>query len=340
MASNLDAPTHAETMTDFYWWGIPTLFRCEVEEDPSKVDIGLVGIPHSSGNGITERDQHLGPRALRDVSMEYRRIHREFDFSPWDACRVRDMADVPLPNAMHNDRTIKDIEAYFKRLDQAGTRPVSVGGDHSITLPVLRAIAGRGSHISGEPVAVVHFDAHHDSYGEGDVGEEYLGNIEWAGAWARIMCEENLVDPKKVFQIGIRGHKFAQDEGIYSKQAGYRIIEKAEFDTMGVAAVVEEIRNRIGDTPTYITFDLDALDPAVAPGVSNIEAGYPGMTMGQAMGVLQGMWGMNVIGGDVVCIMPSKDAPNKITAINASVILFEQICLIAASLAKQNESRP
>jgi guanidinopropionase len=91
------------------------------------------------------------------------------------------------------------------------------------------------------------------------------------------MCEENLVDPNKVFQIGIRGHHFVMDEGVYSKKAGYRIIEKAEFDTMGVPAVVKEIRDRIGDTPTYITFDLDVLDPSVAPGVANIEAGYPGV---------------------------------------------------------------
>jgi arginase family enzyme len=115
---------------------------------------------------------------------------------------------------------------------------------------------------------MVHFDAHHDSYGKDDTGEMYLGNLEWAGAWARIMCEENLVDPNKVFQIGIRGHHFVMDEGVYSKKAGYRIIEKAEFDTMGVPAVVKEIRDRIGDTPTYITFDLD---------VANIEAGYPGV---------------------------------------------------------------
>lgn len=101
-----------DQMEMFAWWGVPTLFRCELERDPTKVEIGLIGVPHSSGNGWNERDQHFGPRALRDVSMGYRRFHREYKLSPWDQCRVRDMGDTPLPNAMHNDQTIKRSKTY------------------------------------------------------------------------------------------------------------------------------------------------------------------------------------------------------------------------------------
>jgi guanidinopropionase len=319
------------------WWGIATFFRCAIETDPDKADIALVGVPHSSGNGTTERDQHLGPRAVRNVSPEYRRLHREFGFAPWDRCRIADFGDVPLPRAMDNDDTMRDIEAWYRGLDAASTRPVSTGGDHSITLPILRAIAGRDSTLSGEPVAVVHFDAHHDTYGVDELGaNHYLGNDEWAGAWGRIMAEEGLVDPDRVTQIGMRGHEFSPNDGIESRRLGYRVIYKEEFDQLGVDAVVSEVRDRVGGAPTYITFDLDVLDTTVAPGVANLEPGYPGMTMIEAMKVLQGLRGLNIVGADVVCLMPTKDNPNNITSINASVILFEQICLIADCLKESS----
>ncbi len=317
------------------WWGIASFFRCAIESDPERADIALVGVPHSSGNGTTERDQHLGPRAVRNVSPEYRRFHCEFGFAPWECCRIADFGDVPLPRAMDNDDTMGDIEAWYRALDAARTRPVSVGGDHSITLPILRAIAGPDSTLAGEPVAVVHFDAHHDTYGADELGAtHYLGNDEWAGAWGRIMAEEGLVDPRRVTQIGMRGHQMGANDGIESERLGYRVIDKREFDERGVDAVVAEVRERIGGAPAYITFDLDVLDTAVAPGVANLEPGYPGMTMIEAMRVLQGLRGLNIVGADVVCLMPTKDNPNHITSINASVILFEQICLIADRLAE------
>lgn len=316
------------------WWGVATMFRCPYDQDPANADIALVGVPHSSGNGTTERDQHLGPRALRNISAGYRRVHRTFRFSPWEACRINDLGDPPLPNAMVNDLTMRDIEAFYKNIDAAGARPVSVGGDHSITLPILRAIAGSKSNISGEPVAIVHFDAHADTF---DM-EHFLGNKEWAGAWGKIMLDENLVDPKKTFQIGLRGHPGGFELEEFSHKAGYRVIYKEEFDEIGVRKVVEEIRAGIGDTPTYITFDLDSLDPTVAPGVANIEPGFEGLTMGEATGVLRGLRGMNIVGADVVCMMPTKDSPNNITAINASVLMFEQICLIADFLDSRIKS--
>jgi len=315
-----------------YWWGVPTFFRCELAKDAAEADIGLVGIPHSSGNGTTQRDQHLGPRAVRDVSMGYRRFHREYKMTPWDVCRIRDMGDTYMPRCMVNDATLKEIEAEIRKLDAAGTFPVSMGGDHAITLPVLRAIAGKQSTIGdGKPVAVVHFDAHHDSYWVDEMGADHVyGNYEWAGVWAKLMADEGLVDPAKTFQIGMRGHGATSFDGIESERLGYRVIEKSEFDRLGVDAVVAEIRERIGDeTPVYITFDLDSLDTVFAPAVSNVEPGYPGLTMWEAMRVLHGMRGMNVIGGDVVCLMPTMDTPNKITAQNATVIMFEQISLIA-----------
>ena len=321
-----------------YWWGVATFFRCELEQDPAGADIGLIGIPHSSGNGTTQRDQHLGPRAVRDVSMGYRRFHREYQFAPWDVCSIRDLGDTYIPRCMDNDDTMQDIETHIRKLDAAGTRPVSMGGDHSITLPILRAIAGKQSRIGGgKPVAVVHFDAHHDSYGSDEIGADHVyGNYEWAGIWAKLMADEGLVDPAKTIQIGMRGHGSSPFDGLESQRLGYRVIEKPEFDQLGVDAVVTEIRERIDDeTPVYITFDMDALDTIYAPAVSNVEPGYPGLTMWEAMRVLHGMCGMNVIGADVACLMPTMDTPNKITAQNAAVIMFEQISLIAERMRQQ-----
>ena len=147
MSDDLEAARRSSQ--NWYWWGIPTFFRCPWNEDPAQADIGFVGVPHSSGNGSTERDQHLGPRAVRNVSGYYRRTHFVHGFAPWDLARINDLGDVPLPEAMNNEACVRDIEAFYRRLDQAGTRPVSMGGDHSVTGPILKAIAGPGRRLSG-----------------------------------------------------------------------------------------------------------------------------------------------------------------------------------------------
>ncbi|MBA2428941.1 MAG: arginase family protein [Thermoleophilaceae bacterium] len=314
-----------------YWWGLPTLFRCPVDPDPNNCDIALVGVPHSSGNGSTERDQHLGPRAIRDVSVGYRKTHRRFQLNPWEACRVNDLGDVPLPYAMVNDPSIQDIEAYFKQIDAAGARPVSVGGDHSIPLPILRAIAGPNARV-GQQVALVHFDAHTDTY---DQLPTWLGAVDSAGHWASKILSEGLVDASHSLQIGMRGQGWGNPDPLdYSRELGYQVIDKDEFDELGIDGTVAAIRQRVGDLPVYISFDLDVLDPSVAPGVSNLEYGEAGFTMKEALRTLQGMRGLNVIGADLVCLMPTKDNPNKITAWNGTTVLFEQICLIADYLVQ------
>ena len=309
-----------------YWWGIPTLFRCPHETDPGAVDIALVGVPHSSGNGTTERDQHLGPRAVRNYSTEYRRFHAVYGTSPWDQCRVGDMGDTPLPHALNNERALKDIENFYAKLDAANARPVSIGGDHSIPLPILRSIAGPNSNIASEPVALIHFDAHFDTAGGED---HFMGCTEWSGSFARIICEEGLVDPSNVFQIGIRGHGFAEDDSEFSRSVGYNVIDRAEVARRGIPDVLKQIRETIDDKPTYITFDLDVLDPTEAPGVANVEPGFAGLRMQDALDFFHGMRGMNIIGGDIACLMPTKDSPNGITTTNATVVMFEMISLIA-----------
>jgi guanidinopropionase len=316
---------------NWYWWGIPTFFRCPWNEDPAAADIALVGVPHSSGNGSTERDQHLAPRAVRHVSGFYRRTHFVHGFAPWECARVNDLGDVPLPEAMNNEASVRDIEAFFERLDASGTRPVSVGGDHSITGPILKSIAGPGRRLAGGgPCALIHFDAHTDSY---DNLPHWLGARRSAAHWAAYTALEGAVDPARSIQIGMRGHPSGaiHEGGVggSSRALGYRVVTMQEFEAQGIEATVSLIRERVGTSPCYITFDLDCLDPSVAPGVSNLEPGFSGFSIREATRLLHGLIGLDVIGADVVCLMPTKDSPNQITAQMAMVMMFEEICLIA-----------
>jgi guanidinopropionase len=313
-----------------HWWGMPTLFRCEHDPDPANCDIALVGVPHSTGNGTTWRDQHLGPRSFRDVSMAYQRLHLGWQFDPWTAVRIRDVGDVPIRNTLVNDVAVREIEAFYKQIDAAGARPVSFGGDHSISLAILRAIAGPDSRHQ-RPAAVVHFDAHYDTY---DDFPNWYGARDSAGHWASKSVHERHVDATRSVQIGIRGHDVWMDPGKTSRELGYRIVTKDEFDdALGIDGTVALIRERVGDMPVYVSFDLDVLDTTIAPAVSNPEPGEAGLTMKEAIRIIQGMRGMDVIGADVVELMPSVDSPNAMTAQNATRIGFELICVIADVLA-------
>lgn len=327
---------HAAMLDGLYWWGVPTLFRCLHDADLSECDIGLVGVPHSTGNGTTERDQHLGPRAVRNVSALGRRVHMKFNLDPWRACRIHDLGDVPLPHANNNEKCIEHITEFYRGLDAAGVKPVSIGGDHSITGGILQAIAGRQAKISGgEKAVLLHFDAHTDAFHNLD---HFLGAVKSAAHWASYLARDGHVDAAHSVQLGIRGNPRTLDWLEPSLELGYEVISKDRFDELGADKCVEMIHRRVGDRPLYITFDLDCLDPTVAPGVANIEAGCEGFRVADVTRVLQGMRGRNVIGGDVVCLMPSKDSPNQITALVAMSILFEIICLIADSAGRAGGS--
>ncbi|MDH3375740.1 MAG: arginase family protein [Gammaproteobacteria bacterium] len=318
---------HATMLDGLYWWGVPTLFRCPHILDPNNCDIALVGVPHSTGNGTTERDQHLGPRAVRDVSALNRRAHMKFGIVPWDMCRINDLGDVPLHEANDNEKCIERITDYYRKIDDAGVRPVSVGGDHAITGGILQAIGGAQSKLTGGRKAVLlHFDAHTDAYHNLD---HFLGAKKSAAHWASYLVRDGHVDPTKSVQIGIRGNPRTLDWLEPSYELGYEVITKENYDDYGVEKCIEIINDRVGDEPLYITFDLDCLDPTVAPAVANIEPAFEGFKISDVMKLLHGVRGKNVIGGDVVCLMPTKDSSNKITSLVAAAIMFEIICLVA-----------
>lgn len=318
------------SVDNWYWHGVPTLFRCAYDEDPANCDIALVGVPHSSGNGSTERDQHLAPRAMRNVSGFYHRAHNGFGIVPWDVCRINDLGDVPLPEAMVNDVCVQHIEAFYKRLDLAGTCPVSIGGDHAITGPILKAIAGENARLSrGRKAALIHFDSHTDAY---EQMPHWLGSVRSAAHWAAYLVRECHVDASRSLQIGIRGNTKTLDYRAASDDLGYRVVHMQEYRKLGVERTIDLIRERVGDSPAYITFDMDAFDPTIAPAAANIQPDATGFFMEEVLAILDGLRGLEVIGGDVVCIVPTKDNPNNITSLNGMVVMFEQIALIADRL--------
>ena len=316
-------------MENLYWWGVPTLFRCP-NEGPEGKDIALVGVPHSSGNGTTEKDQHLGPRALRNVSAVGRRVHHEFHLDPWNNAKIADVGDVPFPRANDNEDCIERITAFYKDIDAAGARPVSIGGDHSITGGIVQALGG-GKLAGGEPVCFLHLDAHTDVFTKVD---HFLGAKKSAAHWGAYLADQGQVDPRHSMQIGLRGHARTLDWLQPSYDYGYNVVTMKEFRKRGLADVVAQIKDVLAGRPVYITFDLDCLDPTIAPAVSNIEAGEKGFDIDEAVGILHAVRGMNIVGGDVVCMMPTKDHRNQITALTAMSVMFEMICMIAENASK------
>ncbi len=314
-------------MDGIYWYGIPTLFRAPHDEDPTQADIGLVGIPHSTGNGTTQRDQHLGPRAVRNVSAIGRRVHNDFGIDPWNACRIRDLGDVPLSEGNNNERSIEMITEYYQALDAAGCRPVSIGGDHSVTGGVLQGIAGEGAKLTGgQKASLIHFDAHTDAFHN---VPHFMGAVKSAAHWASYLVTEGHVDPEHSIQLGIRGNTRSLEWLDPSYDLGYEVVRKTDYDELGAERVKEMILERVAGRPIYITFDLDCLDPTVAPGVANIEGGIEGFGMNQVIDLIRSVRGQNIIGGDVVCLMPTVDSPNQITSYRAMAVMFEILSLIA-----------
>ena len=311
-------------MENLYWWGIPTLFRCP-QDKLETADIALVGVPHSTGNGTTERDQHLGPRAVRNVSALQRRVHGDFKIDPWNEAKIIDAGDVPFPRANNNEDCIEQITKFYKAIDNSNTRPVSIGGDHSITGGIIQGLAS-GVLTKGEKICFLHLDAHTDVFTTVD---HFLGAQKSAAHWGAYLPDQGMVDPKNSMQIGLRGHPRTLDWLQPSYDYGYNIVTMKEYRQRGALDVIEQVKAVLDGRPVYITFDLDCLDPSVAPAVSNVEPGVKGFSVDEAIELMHAVRGMNIIGGDVDCLMPTKDSPNQITAMVAAAVMFEMISMIA-----------
>ena len=297
--------------------GLPTFMRTPYSREFEGLDIALVGVPYDGGTTNRPGARH-GPREMRDMSSLMRQIHHVTRINPYELCRVADVGDVPFQKVFQIDQVLADIENFYRSLHRNNVLPISAGGDHSITFPIFRAIA------RNEPLGMIHIDAHTDTW------DEFQGSKFTHGAPFRRAVEEGLLDPKRTVQIGIRGAQNTTEGWDFSINSGMRVIFIEEFNDIGVEAVVDEARKVVGDQPTYISFDVDGLDPVYAPGTGTPEVG--GISTIDAQRLLRGFRGLTLRGGDVVEVAPPFD-PTRNTSLVGVTMMYEILCLVAESIA-------
>ncbi|WP_421905629.1 agmatinase [Mameliella sp.] len=298
--------------------GVPTFMRLPhlTPDHPrfKDVQIGLVGVPWDSGTTNRPGPRH-GPRQLRDASTMIRAQHAANGMRPFEAANCADLGDVG-PNPADIPDSMARITAFYAQLRQAGIRPLTAGGDHLTSLPVLRALAKDG------PLGMVHFDSHTDLF------HSYFGGTMYThGTPFRRAVEEGLLDPKRVIQIGIRGTMYDSEDRVFAAANGIRIVPIEEFFARGVAEVMEEARATVGSAPCYVSYDIDFVDPTFAPGTGTPEVGGPNSY--QALQVCRELEGLDIVGADLVEVSPPFDQAGGTAFLGVS-IMFELLCVMAA----------
>lgn len=299
--------------------GVPTFMRLPhvppEHEKFAHVDIGLIGVPWDSGTTNRPGPRH-GPRALRDASTMIRAEHAVTGVRPFEAAHIADLGDVG-PNPADIQETMSRITAFYDQVVAAGIRPLTAGGDHLTSLPVLRALAKSGA------LGMVHFDSHTDLY------HSYFGGTLYThGTPFRRAVEEGLLDPKRVVQIGIRGTQYDREDRDFAEAVGIRIIPIEEFHARGVPDVMAEAREIVGHGATYLSYDIDFVDPTFAPGTGTPEVGGPNSY--QALQVVRELAGVHIVGADMVEVSPPFDQGGG-TAFLAVSIMFEILCQMVSS---------
>lgn len=298
--------------------GLPTFMRLPVAT-PAEVDIAIIGVPFDLGTTNRAGTRH-GPRELRNQSSLMRRVHHVTGLSPYDRARVADCGDVII-DPFDLMRSLDIITAHYEGVRAAGALPLTAGGDHLISLPILRGLAQNG------PVGLIQFDAHSDTYDSFFNGSRYTHGTPFRRA-----IEEGLVDAKRFVQIGLRGAISDAGNYDYAREMGVRIIFIEEFMERGAADVMAEARAIVGDAPTYVTFDIDGIDPSQAPGTGTPEIG--GFSTREAQQMVRLLDGLDIIGADLVEVAPPFD-PSGLTALTGATIMFELLCVLAGVVEKK-----
>ena len=299
--------------------GYSSLLKAATSDSFDDVDIGLVGVPFDLG--VTNRPgPRFGPKQIREMSylaVNGPPVHETSLIAPFNLCNVADVGDVGFRSNYDINMGVEDMVTYYTRLVNAGVMPLSAGGDHSISYPILKALGQK------QAVGLVQIDAHADTLGPMDGSRFHHG-----GPFLNAAID-GVLDPQRTVQIGIRGT--AAILWGFSHASGMRVIDMTEFDSMGVQAVIDEARKVIGDGPTYVTIDVDGIDPAFTPGTGTPEVG--GLTPLQVQQIIRGLRGANLIGGDVVEVSPPYD-PSGNTAIVAGRMMWELLCVLSESRSK------
>jgi len=292
---------------------LPTFMRSPLINDRSEFDIAMVGVPYDGA--VTNRPgARHGPREVRSASSMIRAIHPVTHSNPFELCRVGDAGDVPFENLYDIQVVHAEIETFFRALGDDGLMSLAIGGDHSVTLPILRALAKEGS------LGLIQVDAHTDTW------DSFMGSDLSHGAPFRREVEEGLIDPSRTVQIGIRGAQNSMEGWDFSDSTGMRVLFMDELTRIGAEAAAQEARRIVGHGPTYLSFDIDGLDPAFAPGTGTPEVG--GLTTVEALTLLRGLRGVQLVGADVVEVAPPFD-PTGITALAGATMAYELLCLLS-----------
>lgn len=294
--------------------GVPTFMRLPYvapDDDAMKeVDVAFVGVPWDGGTTNRPGARH-GPRALRDASTMIRLIHPVHNINPFAVANCADVGDVN-PNPVDLQDTLARITAFYDKLVGRGVRPITAGGDHLISLPVLRSLA------RDRPLGMIHFDAHSDLW------DSYFGGHKYThGTPFRRAVEEGLLDPKRVIQIGIRGTMSDNEDVDFAEANGIRMVRIEELMARGCGDVMQEARALVGDEPIYVSFDIDGIDPSFAPGTGTPEIG--GFTTFDAQSMVRELRGLDIAGCDLVEVSPPFD-PSGVTAWIGVSMMFELLC--------------
>lgn len=309
--SDYNQPLSGNEMPRF--GGIASMFRLPVAESPEGIDVGIVGVPLDIGTS-NRNGARYGPRQIRAESVLVRPYNMATRAAPFDSFQVADLGDVAL-NAYNLAKSIALIESHFNELLEHDLTPISLGGDHTIALPILRAVAAKHG-----PVAVVHVDAHSDT------NDEMFGEKETHGTIFRRAIEEKLIEPSEMFQVGLRATGYAADDFDWARKQGATVVPAEDCWYKSLAPLMDDIREKIGpDHPVYLSFDIDGLDPSVAPGTGTPEPG--GLTGSQALEIIRGCFGLNLVGADLVEVSPPYDTTGN-TALLAANLVFEMLCAL------------
>jgi len=292
---------------------VATFLRARRMDPCAEIDIGLVGVPFDIGLNYRGGPREA-PSAVRQASRIIRKVHPTSGTEPYRLCNVADIGDAPV-NPLNKEESIAGIEDYFRTLKKLGIRPIAIGGDHTIPTPILRGLA------HDRPVGIVQIDSHSDTL------DTLMGTKVNHATFMRRGLEEGLIDPKRVVQIGLRGSRFSANDISFGYDAGFTIITFDEYEEMGRSAVIEKMRATIGTGPTYLTIDIDGLDPAFCPGTPVPEIG--GLTPRDVQVIVRALKDCTLVGADISEVAPCYD-PTNITSVTAANLMFEILCVMAA----------
>ena len=306
----LNQPLGGNEMPRFAGRG--TMLRLPPADDPADLDVAFIGVPLDIG-ASNRAGARFGPRQIRAESSLIRPYNMATGAAPFDALQVADLGDVPI-NTYSLEKSVGIITDFYREVLGHGCVPLTLGGDHTIALPILRAVAERHG-----PVALIHVDAH------ADVNDEMFGERIAHGTPFHRAVEEGLLQTNKVWQIGLRGSGYAADDFDWPRRQGFTVIPAHEVWWQSLAPIMDKVRAVIGDAPCYLSFDIDGIDPAYAGGTGTPEIG--GLSVPQALEIIRGCRGLNLVGADLVEVSPPYD-PSGNTALLGANLLYEMLCVL------------